>query len=169
MGRAAGVPRQEPHHWDAPGTAYRIAAEWAEELAALRGGEDGQPLPAPPPLGKTWQALHYAARRDVLSALGAQLRAALWDFRRQHNLTDGQDQVDLDITYFAGRMCEHAVGALIALAHPGGEQEWEMPECGHCTGLLATALISFHCAGIMMSGIADPAVLFRSLADMAEI
>jgi hypothetical protein len=156
--------QQEPRRWPAPRTAYELAAEWAAELAAYRGGADG-PLSGPPPeIGKAWHDLGPAEQHDVLVALGAQARAALWTFREERNIPDDMTMGLNDGGIYSLRMCEHALESARNLMHPVAGKPWKMPECPHCAALMATLLI-FVQEGIMhLSGIADTAAVLRILA-----
>lgn len=154
-------------HWEAPRVAYELAADWAEELAARRGGAGGQHLCDPPPLGKAWIDLRLAERRDVLTAMGAQTRAAIVALGEQAAQQTGVRNMrfEVDLTYFGQRMCEQAVAALDAAAT--SDRMWEMPECAHCADLMALGLVALHHQAIETTGVGSPAVVLRRMADVA--
>jgi hypothetical protein len=157
--------------WDAPRIAYELAAEWAEEIAGLaagRGGADGQFYEGDvPPVGKAWRELRTLEQYDVLAALGAQARSALWETRRQHGLTE-DEPIMIDSRYYTAKLCEQAREALRALNDPAGREPWTMPGCAHCAAWLATALIDIQVNAIRATGITDPAAVLRRLLGREE-
>jgi hypothetical protein len=142
--------------WDAPRIAYELAAEWAQKNRELGSQTEMAPL------GKAWRDLRTLEQHDVLAALGAQARSALWEARRHNGLLD-DEPVILDVRYYTARMCEQANEALRALSDPAGREPWAMPGCAHCAALLATALIDLQVNGILATGITDPAAVLRRL------
>ena len=158
-------------HWEAPRIAYELAVDWAEkvqELTAGSGGAPGQPLPAEaPPIGKAWHDLRTLEQHDVLAALGAQARSAIWEIRKYHKLDDG-DGIMMDVAYYTARTCEQARETLRALSDPAGSAPWKLPECSHCGALVATALISMQVAAIYAVGI-DPVWVLRRLMGGIEL
>ncbi len=155
-------------HWEAPRIAYELAAERAEQLAELEmaggsGGSPGQPPGEAPRIGKAWDDLRTLERHDVLVALGAQARSAVYEARKFHQMSDGEPLV-IEVSYYTRRMCEEAREALRALNDPSGPGPWKLPECSHCAGLVASALADVQVAGIRASGVDDPAYVLRALA-----
>ncbi len=159
-------------HWDAPRTAYQLAVEWTErlkDLAAGRGDAHGQVLAGEPPLvGKTWYDLRILEQHDVLTALGAQTRSALFELRKRRQISD-DEPILIDARWYTTRMCERARETFRALNDPGGTSPWTMPECTHCAALLATALIDIQVHAIEGVGIAEPAAVLRMLVDGLEV
>lgn len=154
-------------HWRAPQLAYELAAEWAREMTACRGGGCGHRTPADY-LGKLWSDLPPGGQRDVLAALSAQARGALWDLCTREGLDDADPPIGVDLTMYGFWMCERARATLQILVNPNAGDEWEMPQCPHCAALTAAALIDVHVKAAMESGIADPAAMLSSLAARAH-
>lgn len=163
--RQAALPERVPvKTWQAPRLAYELAADWAEEVAAApcRGGCGAHLV-----RGKGWLRLSEQAQRDVLTALSAQTRGALWDMRHNEQLPPDA-VIELDTSYFDHQLCAVArdtLDVLLSPSDPGGA--WELPACPHCAAVLAVALIAIHVSLLVRAGIADPAALLRSLADGA--
>jgi hypothetical protein len=159
-------------HWDAPRTAYELAADWTERLRDLtvcRRDAHGQVyLDEMPLVGKTWTDLRTLEQHDVLAALGAQARSALFEFRKNRQLADDQT-IFLDLRYYSSKMCEQARDTLRALTDPGGTSPWKLPECTHCAALAATALIDVQVRAIQATGVADPGTVLRMLLGDLEI
>lgn len=165
------------HHWDAPRLAYAIAAAWCREVDALCRGDGGH-LPAePPPLGKLWADLDQDGQRDVITALGAQVRAAVYELADKHAAEHVDGRVEVHALHVDGagwfleRMCQHARGAFAALVDPvsAAPADWTMPECSHCASMLALVLINLHAGILTGSGVADPPLLLEMLAEAAEL
>jgi hypothetical protein len=156
-------------NWEAPRIAYELAAEWAQQaqdLAAQHGDPRGQDLPQLPALGKTWHDL--VQRHDVIDALSAQARGALWELHEKMTATLGQAmgfQID-DMDYYSNRICERADQALFILTRPE-PGEWTMPECTHCQAVIAECLIQLQIAAIRMIG-AEPATVLRTIAEQLQ-
>lgn len=149
-------------HWEAPRTAYELAADWAERAAAGSGSARGQFVP-PPGMGKLWLDMRAAERRDVIDALAMQARSAVYEYTKRAGFHPDEPLAVHDAG-FSPRMCEQAVDALRELASPSGG-EWNMPECQHCASLLAEALINIEVTAFLEIGIADPQVMLRMMAE----
>lgn len=157
--------------WEAPRIAYELAVEWAEkveELAAGSGGVRGQRLRDVPLIGKAWQDLRTLERHDVLAALAAQTRSAIWEMRKHNRYADGQPLI-VDIRYYGLKICEQAKETLRALTDPGGSDPWALPECAHCAGWVATALVDLEYNAILATGVDDPLAVLRMLVNTQEV
>ena len=160
-------------HWGAPRTAYELAAEWAErvnELTVGDGGAHGQffLMRDVPLIGKAWGDLRTVERHDVLAALAAQARSAVWELRK--NYAESEDSpVIINVGYYTDRICERSRETLRALMDPAGAAPWAMPECSHCTDLLATAMIDIQVRAIGATGVTDPVGVLRMLLDHLEV
>lgn len=152
--------------WEAPRIAYEIAVEWAErvqELAVGSGGVRGQLIPVPM-VGKAWHDLRTVERHDVLAALGAQARSAIWELRKHNGFADDEPLV-IDMGFYSAKLCEQARETMRALTNPGGSDPWQLPQCSHCADWVATALIDIQIKTILATGIADPVAVLRMLLD----
>lgn len=157
--------------WEAPRIAYELAVEWAEkveELAADSGGVRGQRLENVPLIGKAWHDLRTLERHDVLAALGAQTRSAIWEMRKHNSYADSRPLI-IDIRYYGLRMCEQAKETLRVLTAPGDDGPWKLPECTHCAAWVATALIDLEYNAILATGVDDPAAVLRMLVSTQEV
>lgn len=157
--------------WEAPRIAYELAVEWAEkveELTVGSGGAYGQTLRDMPPIGKAWGDLRTVERHDVLAALGAQARSAIWEMRKHNKYGDAQPLI-VDIRYYGTRICEQAKETLRALSDPRGTEPWKLPECAHCADLVATALIDLEVNAIIATGVTDPVAVLRMLVSTQEV
>jgi hypothetical protein len=156
-------------HWEAPRIAYELVIEWAqkiEELTVGSGGTYGQiPADRMPTIGKTWHDLRLIEQHDVLAALGAQARSAMWELRKQRQ---GQPLVITDAMY-SPRLCERAAEALAILGSPESNAPWALPACTHCAALVATALIDLQVVAIRATGIADPVYVLQMLLKGTEL
>lgn len=152
-------------HWEAPRIAYELAAEWAERARerAVRSGDAHGHVRTTTGMGKAWEDLRPVERHDVLAVLATQARSAMWEVRKHFNVTEGKSIIINDALY-TPRICEQAAQALAAAVSPEGS-EWKMPECSHCASLVAEALINMQVVAIGLTGIADPAVVIRMMAD----
>ena len=159
------TPQDSGPRWEAPRTAYELAADWAVEADAQRGGPGVLLFPSEqiPAIGKHWHALGFVEQGDVLAALAAQVRSALWDLRRFYGMDD-DDPVAMDLRYYTSRVCEQARAVLGALLEPGRPGPWRMPDCHHCAELVAVTLIDTEVNAMIGAGIADPAAALRILA-----
>lgn len=163
---AAPPERPDMNTWQAPKLAYELAAEWARGVAACRGGGCGH---TPDDfLGKQWGDLTSAGKRDVLDALAAQARGALWDLgERGGGIADLEAMTQFLEQNGAG-LCTQSIRNLTVLLHPFDSGDpWEVPACPHCAALTAALLIGIHVGAVRISGIADPAALLGCLAAAA--
>jgi hypothetical protein len=152
-------------HWEAPRTAYEIAAEWAEmvqDLAVRSGGVYGQIRISPTGIGKRWHAMQAIERQDVLDALAIQARSALWELRNNSN-SDSAESVDFGYRGNAGWICEQAASALNSLLDLNHDGDWTMPRCSHCAVLMAEVLVNIQVRAIYAMGVPDPAATLRSM------
>jgi hypothetical protein len=160
-------------HWGAPRIAYELAADWAERVDGLAvgdGGAHGQFFMRSdvPLIGKEWSDLRTVERHDVLAALAAQARSAVWELRKNYGTTD-DSPVIINVGYYTDRICERAKATLRALMDPTATAPWTMPECTHCTDLLATAMIDIQVRAIGATGVTDPVSVLRMLLDHLEL
>jgi hypothetical protein len=158
--------------WEAPRIAYELAVEWAEKvgelLAAGSGGARGQHLGDVPLIGKAWHDLRTVERHDVLAALAAQTRSAIWEMRKHNRYASGQPLV-VDIRHYGAKVCEQARETLRALSAPDGSDPWALPQCDHCAAWIATALIDLEYNAILATGITDPVAVLRMLVSTQEV
>lgn len=138
---------RQGRRWEAPRTAYRLAAEFAGELAG-RGGA-GQ-LPA---IGKAWHDLTTLEQHDVMAALAAQARAAIWQVTRQGTPLI----VDLPVIDGWRDLCQTARAAVTDMvrAEPAA---WQLPQCGHCAAICAHILCAVQCGAFGAMGFTAEAI-----------
>lgn len=157
--------------WEAPRIAYELAVEWAErveELTVGSGGAFGQNLTEMPLIGKAWGDLRTIERHDVMDALAAQMRSAMWEMRKHNGYGDDRPVI-IDIRYYGTRICEQAKETLRALSDPAGAEQWTLPQCAHCADLVATALLDLEVNAIIATGVTDPVPVLRMLVSTQEV
>lgn len=130
--------------WQAPRIAYELEASWAR-TAGHRG--PGDPLP---PVPKPFPDLRPVDQHDVLEALSGHARVAAGFLAAQPG--GGEVNVDAVIDAAGGAdLCQQSRLALWTLlaAVPA---PWQLPQCGHCTAIIATVLIAASHATYLAAG-----------------